>query len=113
MSGITKTSKVQQILTTIELQYPAYTEILQFFKQIRIQESNQSSFTKYELTKLLSFDTVNEQYRHSITELSQLHIDYPNISSSFFNTIKRVIHDFYTKDTNELKLLNSYLISPN
>ncbi len=64
-------------LTVAEFQRQCFEEVLDFFKQIRIQESLKSEFTKREVTELLTYFTIPELYQKCKEQLQQLRSDYP------------------------------------
>lgn len=95
-------------LTAGEFQRQCFEETLDFFKQIRIKESESGLFEKREPTALLSYDSIQELYEKCSTELHALTEDYPDLKETVGSAMEEILDRFFEDDVNGLRLLDAY-----
>lgn len=95
-------------LTTGEFQRQCFEEVLDFLKQLRIQESQQESFTKREPTALLTYLPIAKLYETCKGELVSLITMFPALAERIEQPLLHILDEIYTQSANGLQLLDAY-----
>lgn len=91
-------------LTAGEFQRQCFEETLDFFRQLRIKESESGVFEKREPTALLSYDSIQELYKKCSAELHALTEDYPDLKEAVGSAMEGILNRYFKADVNGLSL---------